>query len=133
MLTEQQHKIVRRVQERLERFPETHDQDVWYRGPTKFSDDLMNAVRGRGSFEGLAIDGQDMLDCGTKACLAGHTVLAAIELGVEVPDTPDIATAATDLLGLSGHVSLRRRLFSHTHTEAGIRQRVAEAAETGGW
>ena len=132
MLTEQQHKIVRRVQERLEQFPETHSQDVWYRGPTKISDDLMDAVRGRGSFEGLAIDVQDMRECGTTACLAGHAVLAAIELGIEVPDTPHVHIAAADLLGLSGQGGTDR-LFSFARTKAGIRQRVAKAAETGEW
>ena len=148
-LTETNLKVVMRVHERLRDYPDTHNQGSWYElgyescdceaeGEEEcgciflVEDDLMEAALDDSWSEGLAIDAQAMRECGTTACLAGHAVCAAIELGVQVPEDTDgtIEELGAKLLGLHGQQV--ERAFYHSSDE-GIRYVVARAAERGEW
>ena len=134
MLTEEQCKVIRRTAERIESEPRVHDQTVWYRGPVPnvHSGDLMAAVRGTRPWADIAIDVDDMLKCGTTACLAGHAVCAAIELGVEVPaESLSVSDAAQELLGLDE--ANRCELFSSHAGRFSLLGRLNRAAEKGEW
>ena len=70
-----------------------------------------------------------MIECDTVACVAGHTVLAAAELGMKVDETGEIELEAAWLLGLGPRDG--GRLFLGMAVEESVRKWVAEAADTG--
>ena len=141
-MTEEQHKVVRRVLERLEQFPETYNQQLWYGGGRDhlressltallpggdqvLNDDEVEALRAK-----LVIDVAQMSECGTAACIAGHTILAAYELGIPLlEDSWMFSDVAKALLGVDEHQA--DSLFAGGENNA--RNWVATAAETGSW
>ena len=144
-LTETNLKVIMRVHERLQKFPDTHNQGIWYELDRREmceceegececrpldEGDLLKAAHGGRWCEGLVVDAAQMRECGTTACLAGHAVCAAIELGVEVDRSYSMESVGAKLLGL--HAMQADRAFYHSPAET-VRSRVAEAAETGEW
>ena len=109
MLTTIQHRaMVRVARDRIVNFPQAHHQGMWLHigaawggDREQISDDELVAD--------MLVVGTDIeawAACGTTACVAGHLVAAAIELGYLEPATmirtqEDICSAAQDLL--EGH------------------------------
>ena len=142
-LTEEQVKLVGAVLDRITAFPKSWDQQWWYhlrktrrrpRGPCwSFLSDLVTSsgeVR-----EHTVVDPMAMVECGTTACVAGHTVLAAIELGIAAPSgaTPRdaISHRASDLLGLP--FEARGRMFAGQADKRNIKRFLRDAQRTGKW
>ena len=123
-LTPVQKMLYREVSERLERHPETHHQGAWYdHAATGEEYESLGEIRERGG--PLLLDDMEM--CGTTACVAGHTVLAALDLGIEMDPDKSIGDEAARLLGLS----VLTPLFSGSASEVAVREWMAEAAGTG--
>ena len=132
-LTDEQHKVVRRVAERITRHPGTHRQEHWYEDGKLHAYPLWLAVYEESSPE-LVIDVEAMATCNTTACAAGHIILAALELGLpfdqgSILDRTISATAAR-LAGLSAQQAWW--LFSEA-SESNVREAVSIAAEHGDW
>ena len=142
-MTEQQHKIVKRVHERITTFPESHDQGYWYWTDVNEGDEVIDALMPQqttyspadvaGASSEIVVDVAEMVKCGTTACLAGHAVLAAIELGIPLPnDAEHVWEAAVPLLGVANaHGETLGGMFGADDETA--RAWVAVAAETGSW
>ena len=129
VLTEDQQKLFRAVSDRLKAFPDSHYQGHWYwDGWGELT--TLEGIRAAG----MPLSPLEMAECGTVACDAGHTVLAALDLGMKVDETKEIELEAEWLLGLgsfdTGH------LFSGSAAKESVYEWVAEAADTGelpGW
>ena len=99
--------------ERLERFPKTHDQSYWF-----VTDDVVTHGRCETQYQGgsflqsvignkAKLTAESWDACGTTGCAAGHTIAAAIMMGLPIETARDesfrIGTGplAEYLLGLS--------------------------------
>ena len=99
--------------ERLERFPKTHDQSYWFVTDDVVTDGRFETQYQGGSFLQSVIGNKAKLTaeswdaCGTTGCAAGHTIAAAIMMGLPIETARDesfrIGTGplAEYLLGLS--------------------------------
>ena len=129
LLTESQHRVVKRAAERIKAFPETHDQSTWYGERGRFgllaSIQYMEA-RAR---EGL-LDVDRMAQCDTVACAAGHIVSAAVEVGVDLPDAGYVSAAAREVAGLTDR---QANILFYECTNRFARQAIARAAKKGRW
>ena len=139
-MTEQQHKVVMRVHERITAFPDAHDQSYWYWSENDTgTEEIAELMTQPGvtcvvdEMPSVVIDVAEMDRCGTTACLAGHAVCAAIELGIEMPDDARyVWEAAGPLLGVMQSDGTTLGGMFGTD-DATARAWVAEAAETGNW
>lgn len=125
-------KVAMRVRERIESFPCTHDQSKWYCSP--FGGSMSEAVS-NGAVSALVVDAAAMSDCGVTACLAGHAILAATELGIPVP-VPDsrytpVPEAARRLLDMPREDC--PPLFVTPMTTKALLRALDEAVEHGAW
>lgn len=132
-MTDTQHKIVKRVAERMKSHPEAHCQEYWYLDPAHSSAPMWDTVHGEYNSR-LVINVGEMADCGSVACSAGHIVLAALELGLPLRINPaargEIDVIARRLVGLPAEQA--ERLFSAKSDEF-ARRVIAAAAESGDW
>lgn len=135
-MTDEQHKVVKRVAERITQHPRTHRQKQWYQDGEFHENPLWMAVYEEPSPE-LLIDVEAMMHCGATACAAGHMILAALELGVPfdlvpIPPIPErtILDTAAHLAGMSAQQAYH--LFNEP-SEGGVRKAVSTAAESGDW
>ena len=103
MLTPQE--IASEVIRRIEEYPETHNQTVWFRS---FDNCPVGTIRVDGIRHAPPIETWG--GCGTSACVAGHAVIVALEAGMEVVDA-SIEVAAANLLGLT-FIDQQRDIFS---------------------
>ena len=139
MIDDTQHKIVKRVHERITQFPDTHAQSEWFvtremveaEEPELGADYLQSLVEGHFSYTPV-VDVELMNSCGTVACVAGHAMLAAYELGIEYPlrSTAPVPKQAACLMGLS--VDEGEALF-HWADEDEALLAVSRAADRGTW
>ena len=142
-LTEDQRKLCLEVADRLDAWPETHSQHDWYDHYTwgreaMDGSDLCTTLYGTPHPGRTAVvDLLDMAECGTTACLAGHALIAAHDLGMLHDDDPGrssnrygIADSAARLLGLS---NVDPGWFDADVDEADVRWAVRTAADTGRW
>ena len=130
------HRLVQEVSRRIEAEPSTFDQGAWLARTDQWGEpaDEYRPWVTDDHFEGLST--ADMVACGTVACVAGHTVLAALDLGmIEVGDlTWSIhATAWGLLFPEEPDDSPRYALFSGGADPDGVRQVLRESAEQGEW
>ena len=140
-LTEEQVKLVGAVLDRITAFPKSWDQQWWYLRKSRHSPRGVHLsyhtdlVAPTGELrERTVVDPMAMQECGTTACVAGHTVLAAIELGIATPPgalADDIASRAAYLLGLPRNV--QRRLFAGYADKRNIKRFLRDAQRTGEW
>lgn len=151
MLDDEQYKIVKRVHERITQFPDTHDQYTWYRTPEMAQkeeylgeecieydyDDygthfLLALISEEEQQYKPVVDVETMNVCNTTACVAGHAVLAAYELGIpyRISVTAPITVQAESLMGLNGEQS--DRLFHCLGNKEAVRA-VERAADSGTW
>lgn len=128
-----QHKVVLLASERMDAFPDTHDQDAWYWSPVESGVaggwDEFGIASDLGKSTDLPLSPLAMRECGSTACCAGHIVLAAIDLGMELRRGEHIADEAQRLIGISCDTA--EDLFdAHGHEET-VREWMREAAAMG--
>ena len=131
-LTDEQNRVLGRVHNRLSAFPETHSQKFWYCGPrrTGGSRGLVRAAHGCSRPEDdISVDAAEMSARAITSCLSGHAVMAAMELGVEMPQARSQQQLGALLLGLP----YRSRLFVGDTPSEEVRRCVEMAVEDGRW
>ena len=124
--------VLRRVHARLSAFPETHSQDFWYCGPrrTGGSRGLVRAAHGCSQpKDDISVDAAEMSERAITSCLSGHAVMAAMELGIEMPQTRDQQRLGALLMGLARG----SRLFEGDTPSDEVRRSVEMAAADGRW
>ena len=135
-MTNEQLKVGKRVLERIDEFPTTHNQAQWHWASPEILRDHGGVQISPLTGAIPAIAAVDMHECGTVACLAGHTILSAYELGIPIPlerdatDNPPEEVAG-ELLGMDEDQA--EALFFNEPYEYTARDYLAAAVERGGW
>lgn len=131
-LTPEQVQVLKRVRERLSAFPETHSQDFWYCGPrrTGGSRGLVRAAHGCSRPEDdISVDVVEMSERAITSCLSEHAVMAAMELGIKMPQARNQQRLGALLMGLPRD----SRLFDGDTPSEAVRRGVQLAVADGRW
>ena len=153
-LTDDQVKLAQAVLDRITEYPKAHSQIMWYHQPvepTPTSYRTSTPLFCVSSLVGhshereqwgvprdtmLALNPAAMVECGSTACVAGHAVLAAAELGmIDLHEEGDsrIMEVAADLLGLDAGIDGDVPLFSANGTELDVQEGLEYAIAQGHW
>ena len=154
-LTGDQVKLAQVVLDRIIEFPKAHSQIMWYHMPVEadgpgdrrtsaplFSvSSLVGHSAEREMWRVprdamLALNPAAMVECGSTACVAGHAVLAAAELGmIDLHEESNncIMDLAADLLGLDTDNDGDVPLFSAVGSELDVQKGLEYAIAQGHW